>query len=99
MSAPELVLLSPYRLPAQYALTLADDDMASWLNGYSALCHPAALWQAGAPVRVDPPYDHENPRPGHIYAAPQAPPSQLPDERERRVRAAGPAAVPATQHR
>ena len=46
MSAHELILLSPYRYPAQYALTLADEDMACWLNAYTALWHPALLWQA-----------------------------------------------------
>src|SRR5207237_768835 len=77
MNARELVLLSPYRLPAQHPLTLANDDMAAWLNGYSALWHPAALRRASGPPRVDSPYDHENPRAGHIYAVPESPPAFL----------------------
>jgi hypothetical protein len=89
MNVRELVLLSPYRLPAQHPLTLANDDMAAWLNGYSALWHPAALYKAQAAPRVESPYDHENPRPGHVYAVPQSPPSLLPDDWQDRVRAAG----------
>jgi hypothetical protein len=89
MSAHELVLLSPYRYPAQHAMTLADEDMASWLNGYTALWHPAVLWQAQGPPRCDAPYDHEQPRPGCIYALPESPPAYLPDDWDERVRAAG----------
>lgn len=89
MGPIELVLLSPYRLPAQYPLTLADEDMAAWLHGYTALWHPAALWGSSGPPRVDSPYDHENPKAGHLYAVPESPPSLLPDDWEQRVRAAG----------
>src|SRR5438309_12015950 len=99
MGTRELVLLSPYRLPAQYALTLADDDMAAWLNGFTALWHPAAAWPATGPAHVESPYDHENPRAGHVYAVPQSPPSLLPDDWEDRVRAAGAVAFQATPDR
>src|SRR5262245_57694707 len=99
MSARELVLLSPYRLPAQYPLTLANEDMAAWLSGYSALWHPAALWHTSGPVRVDSPYDHENPRAGHIYAVPESPPSLLPDDWEARVRSVGAVMFKATPDR
>jgi hypothetical protein len=85
----ELVLLSPYRLPAQHPLTLADEDMACWLDGWTALWHPLALWQAGRPPRVDTYYDHETPRPGHVYAVPQTPASVLPDDWAEKARAAG----------
>src|SRR5438034_11830115 len=99
MNARELILLSPYRLPAQHPLTLANEDMAAWLNGHAVLWHPAALWQASSPPRVDSPYDHENPRPGHVYAVPQSPPSLLPDDWQARVRAAGAVAFQATPDR
>jgi hypothetical protein len=89
MDARQLILLSPYRLPAQHALTLANEDMAAWLNGYTALWHPVALWEANGPPRVESPYDHETPRPGHIYAVPESPPSLLPDDWPDKVRAAG----------
>src|SRR5438045_3651975 len=88
MTPRTLTLLSPYRLPAQHSLTLADQDMACWLNGYCALWHPAVVWQSSGPPRVDTPYDHEIPRPGHVYAVPEAPTSLLPGDWEEKVRAA-----------
>src|SRR5437763_8891233 len=95
----ELVLLSPYRYPAQNSLTLATEDMASWLNGITALWHPAVLWQAKAPPRCEAPYDHEQPRAGCIYALPESPPSYLPEDWEERVRAAGAIVFRATHDR
>jgi hypothetical protein len=90
MSQPhELILLSPYKIPGTYPLTLAEDEMASWLNGYSALWHPSVLWNATAPPKVDATYDHETPKPGVIYAVPESPPTYLPDDWKDRVRAAG----------
>jgi hypothetical protein len=87
--ARELVLLSPYRLPAQHPLTLADDDMAGWLQAYSALWHPAALWQAAGPPRVDSPYDHEAPRPKHVYALPSSPANMVPEHWASQAASAG----------
>src|SRR4051794_27835421 len=100
MNAPhELVLLSPYRYPAHSALTLANEDMAAWLNGFTALWHPALLWQAKGPPRCDAPYDHEQPKPGHVYALPESPPSYLPEDWEQRVREAGAVFFRATTER
>src|SRR5262245_8546952 len=89
MSAHELVLLSPYRYPGQYSLVLGPDDMAAWLNAFTLLWHPALLWQAKGPPRVEQSYDHENPQPGFIYAVPESPPLYLPDDWDERVRRAG----------
>src|SRR5579862_2138213 len=99
MTPRDLVLLSPYRFPAQHAVTLADEDMAAWLNAYTALWHPAALWQTAGPPRVEASYDHETPRPGHVYAVPLSPPSLVSEDWEERVRAAGAAVFRATPHR
>jgi hypothetical protein len=85
----ELILLTPYRFPAQSALTLANEDMASWLNAWTVLWHPAVLWQAKGPPRCESPYDHEQPRPNCVYAVPESPPSYLPDDWDKRVREAG----------
>jgi hypothetical protein len=85
----QLVLLSPYAYPGSYPLTLADDDMASWLNGYTALWHPALAWQASEPPRIETPYDHEHPKPATIYALPESPPTYLPEDWNERVRQAG----------
>jgi hypothetical protein len=99
MEARQLILLSPYRYPAQNSLVLADDDMASWLNAHAALWHPAALWQAAGPPRVEVPYDHEHPKPGHLYVLPESPALFLPDDWPERVRAAGATAFKATPSR
>jgi hypothetical protein len=99
MNTHELVLLSPYKFPAQYAMTLADDEMAAWLNAYTALWHPALLWQAQGVPRVEATYDHEQPKAGFIYALPEAPPAYLPEDWDERVRQAGAIVFKATPDR
>jgi hypothetical protein len=99
MSPRELILLSPYRLPAQNPLMLGNDDIAAFLNGCSALWHPAALHGASSPPRFGSPYDFEQPTAGHIYAVPESPPLVLPDDWDQRVRDAGAVAFRATADR
>src|SRR5262245_28251949 len=99
MNTHDLVLLSPYRFPAQYAMSMSDEDMASWLNGFTALWHPALLWQAKGAPRIDAPYDHEQPQAGHISCLPESPPAYLPDDWEERVRQAGAIVFKATPDR
>jgi hypothetical protein len=99
MNQHELIMLSPYRFPGQHLLTLADEDMASWLNAYTALWHPALLWQAKGPPRCDSQYDHEQPLSGCIYALPESPPLYLPDDWEERVKAVGSVVFTATPDR
>ena len=52
MGARELLLLSPYRLPAQNASMLANDDTAAFLNAYTALWHPATLQDSVGPPKI-----------------------------------------------
>src|SRR5262249_40989430 len=85
--------------PAQQALTLAEDEMAAWMSGWTALWHPAVLWGAHGPPRVDVTYDHDNPQGHHVYALPEAPPSMLPEDWEQRVSAAGAVVVKVTAAR
>lgn len=99
MNAHELILLSPYRFPAQYLMTLAEEDMACWLSGFSTLWHPALLWQGQAPPRCESQYDHEQPRPNCVYVLPESPPLYLPDDWRERVRAVGSVAIQATPER
>jgi hypothetical protein len=99
MEARRLILLSPYRYPTQNPLVLGNDEMACWLNAHAALWHPAALWQAAGPPRVDVPYEYEQPTAGHLYAVPESPPLFLPDDWEERVGAAGAALFKATPDR
>ncbi len=67
-------------------MTLSDEDMTSWMNAYSALWHPAVLWGAAGPPRVEIPFDYEEPEAHHVYAAPESPPTILPEDWEERVR-------------
>lgn len=89
MNQRELILLSPYRVPAKDSLMLGDDDMASFLNGYTALWHPALVVEAAGPPRIASPYDYESPTAGHVYALPESPQMFLPEDWEFRVREAG----------
>jgi hypothetical protein len=99
MSARELILLSPYRVPAQNSLSLSDEDTAAFLNGYLALWHPAVVAGAANPPKIAPSYDYEQPSAGHIYAVPETPPLMLPDDWDQRVTAAGAIAFRATPDR
>jgi hypothetical protein len=99
MNARELILLSPYRVPTHNTLYLADEEVAAFLNGYTALWHPAALVGASAPPRLGSPYDYEQPTAGHIYAVPDNPPLVLPDDWDERVRSAGALTFRATTDR
>ena len=45
MSTHELVLLSPYRYPAQYAMTLSDEDMAALRNAQGVEASKSFLTQ------------------------------------------------------
>src|SRR5438270_11204077 len=99
MSTRELVLLSPYRIPALNPLMLGREEIAALLNGLAALWHPAALWSAAGPPKIGSPYDYEQPAADHVYALPDAPPLLLPDDWEERVRQVGACAFHATADR
>src|SRR5438128_9033955 len=85
MNPRELILLSPYRLPAQNSLMLGNEDVAAFLNAYTALWHPAVMHGALGPPRLGSPYDYEQPSEGHVYAVPESPPLILPDDWDQRV--------------
>src|SRR5713226_1710555 len=99
MNPRELILLNPYRLPAQNPLMLGNEEIASFLNGYSVLWHPAALAGASGPPRIGSPYDYEQPSAGQVFAVPESPPLILPDDWDQRVRDAGALAFRATPDR
>ncbi len=99
MNDRELLLLTPYTFPGQNPLMLANEDMAAWLNGYTALWHPALLWLAAKPPRSDAPYDYENPKAEHVYAVPESPPTFFPDDWPQRVQDAGAITFRATPDR
>jgi len=89
MSHRDLLLLSPQPLPTHHTLYSAEAEMAAFLNGHSALWHPAALALAGGPPRVASPYDHDPPRPNAIYAVAEACSGVLADDWGDRARQAG----------
>jgi hypothetical protein len=99
MNPRELFLLTPYRLPAQNSVTLGHDDVASFLNGHAALWHPSVLLGATGPPQIASSYDHEQPRPGHVYAVPESPTLLLPDDWFQRVADVGAIAFRATTDR
>lgn len=94
-----LVLLSPYTYPGAYPLTLGDEEMAAWLNAYTALWHPAVVTRAAEPPTVESPYNHETPKPATIYALPASPPNYLPEDWAERVRQTGSLCFTATHDR
>jgi hypothetical protein len=73
MNPREAVLLSPYRPPTSYPVSLNPDEAEAWLNGYFALWHPAVLAAVGRPPQTASVYDHDVPREGHIYTVPAGP--------------------------
>src|SRR5436305_13635358 len=89
MKFRELILLSPYRVPAKDSLMLGEEDMAAFLNGYTALWHPVLLLDTEEPPKIASPYDYESPTAGHVYALPETPQMFHPDDWEDRVRDAG----------
>ncbi len=89
MNPRELIVLSPYRLPTQSASMLSGEDVACFLNAYSALWHPAALQGSAGPPKIASPYDYEQPLAGQLFAVPESPPLMLPDDWEERVKSAG----------
>jgi hypothetical protein len=99
MNPHELILLSPYRVPGQNSLMIANEDVGAFLNGYTALWHPAVAFGATAPPRVGSPYDYEQPTANHVYAVPDSPPLFLPDDWDQRVRDAGAVAFRCTLDR
>jgi hypothetical protein len=99
MNPRELIVLSPYRLPAQNASMLSNDDTGAFLQAYTAVWHPAALRDASGPPKICSPYDYEQPSQGHIYAVPETPPLILPDDWDDRVRQAGAAVFRAVTDR
>jgi hypothetical protein len=99
MNPHELILLSPYRVPGQNSLMIGNEDVGAFLNGLTALWHPAVALGAPAPPRVGSPYDYEQPAANQVYAVPDSPPLFLPDDWDQRVRDAGAVAFRCTLDR
>ncbi|QEL19701.1 hypothetical protein [Limnoglobus roseus] len=92
-------LLSPYRPPTSYAVTLNTAETASWLNAYAALWHPAVLGAIAGPPQPASVYDHDQPGEGFIFALPEGPTVYQADDWRQRVRDAKAVAFAATASR
>ena len=99
MNPRQLILLSPYRLPTDSTLYMADEEVASILSGHAALWHPAALAVASTLPRLAMPYEHEDPVGEAVYAVPENASLNLPDDWASRARAAGAVVFAATPDR
>ncbi|OWK45034.1 hypothetical protein [Fimbriiglobus ruber] len=81
----EAHLLSPYRPPTSYPVSLSADETAAWLNGYFALWHPAVLARIGRVPAAASSYDHDSPGEGNVYVVPEGPHLYQPDDWATRV--------------
>src|SRR5437588_4511265 len=95
----ELILLTPYTPPTQHALSLDVEATAGWLNGWSALWHPAALAGAAGPPTWASPHSHDPPAAEHVYALPETPPPYMSGDWDRHVREVGAVVFRATADR
>lgn len=95
----EAHLLSPYRPPTSYPVSLNPDEAASWLAGYFALWHPAVLVRIGRPPTAASSYDHDAPGEGTVYVVPEGPTLYQPDDWWERVKDAKAVAFRATPQR
>ena len=92
MTRREAVLLSPYRPPTSYPVSLNPDEAEAWLRGYFALWHPATLAIVDRPPGCAASYDHDIPRDGFLYAVPEGPTIYQVEGWDDRVVASGAAA-------
>jgi hypothetical protein len=84
----EAFLLSPYKPPTSYPVSLSADESGAWLAGYFALWHPAVLLRLDRPPQSASSYDHDQPAEGFIYAVPSGPHLYQPEDWPHRVKEA-----------
>jgi hypothetical protein len=73
MTERHAYLLSPYRPPTSYPVTLNATECAAWLNGYAALWHPAILRRLAGPPHPASVYDHDQPGEECVFVVPEGP--------------------------
>ena len=99
MNPREAHLLSPYRPPTSYPVSLNPDEAEAWLQGYFTLWHPAALLGRTRTPQASSPHDHETPIAEFLYALPTGPHLYLPDLWNERAREASAIVFHATTDR
>lgn len=85
----EAFLLSPYKPPTSYPVSLNPEEAGAWLAGYFALWHPAVLVKLSRPPQSASSYDHDQPVEGAIYAVPTGPHLYQPEDWSQRLTEAG----------
>ncbi|MCZ2343131.1 MAG: hypothetical protein LC104_15265 [Bacteroidales bacterium] len=95
----EAFLLSPYRPPTSYPVSLNPDEAAAWLSGFFALWHPAILCTLTQPPQAASSYDHDQPLEGAIYIVPEGPHLYQPDDWAERLQEAHALSTTATARR
>lgn len=99
MSDRHAFLLSPYRPPTSYPVTLSTNECAAWLNAYAVLWHPAVLKLIAAPPQPASVYDHDLPAEAAIYVVPEGPTVYQADDWSERVKSVHARAFVATENR
>jgi hypothetical protein len=99
MSERHAYLLSPYRPPTSYPVTLNANECAAWLNGYAALWHPAVLARLAGPPQPASVYDHDHPADGCVFVVPEGPTVYQADDWNDRVKAANAIAFAGSENR
>lgn len=99
MTERQLFLLSPYRPPTSYPVSLSSEDASAWLNAYAALWHPVVLKDALMPPMAASAYDHNDPVAGAVYALPGGPSLYLADDWRSRAAEAGAIVFDSTANR
>ncbi|MBX3401518.1 MAG: hypothetical protein KF873_22520 [Gemmataceae bacterium] len=92
-------LLSPYRPPTSYPVTLNANECAAWINGYVALWHPAVLARLVGPPLPASVYDHDQPGEGCVFVVPEGPTVYQADDWLDRVKAANAIAFASSESR
>jgi hypothetical protein len=92
----EAFLLSPYKPPTSYPVSLSADEAGAWLAGYFALWHPSVLTRITRPPQSASSYDHDQPGEGFIYCIPSGPHLYQPEDWSQRIQQANAFSFPAT---
>jgi hypothetical protein len=92
-------LISPYRPPTSYPVTLSSGEAAAWLSAYTALWHPTVVLLTSKPPEPASSYDHDEPRSKAIYAKPASPSLYQPGDWDQRLQTAQAIAFEATAQR
>ena len=78
-------LLSPYRPPTSYPVSLDPLEAETWLSSWFTLWHPAVLDRLAHPPTASTIYEHDPPTSGCVYALPNGPSDNHPEDWQHRA--------------